>query len=250
MDASAFALLSPEIRNTIYEYVFSTDYAVTLQTAGIQHSLTMTCRRMRDETLGMYLSLTPFNAHLDDGPATPLARWLESIGPEQCLLLREVNIWDMHMLNATLHGVETTLGMLRDGTKDGQPYILRPVGRQMFHRSWYLKDIILPLQSIGIGLERFCIVSSEGSLTHTSHFAITRSGESGESNGREPSFNLAKDYGLSDSQWTSLKNQLAEGRKDIRLLDGRRIITLNFDSTYRVTSMRQEFIPRDEEFYI
>ena len=243
------ARLSPEIRNKIYEYTFTTSRkcAVTLGTNGIQHPLTMTCCQIRNESLGMYLSMTPFNAHLDDGPAIPLARWLSAIGPERCLQLHEINIWDMHMLNATLHGVETTQRMLTEGTKDGEAYVLRPVGRQMFHRSWYLKDIILPLQSIGIGLERFCVVQGRDSLKQTSYFALTPSSGSDD---MEQSSALADEFGLSDRQRASLITQIGEGRKEIQLLDGRRIITLNFDSSYRLTSMRQEFIPRDEEFYI
>ena len=247
MEASDLTRLSPEIRNTIYEYVFVSQYAITLQSHGIQHPLTTTCRQLRDETLGMFLSLTSFNAHLDDGPVTPVARWLRAIGPDRCLLLHELNIWDLHMLNAILHGTETTHRMLKEGTEEGETYVLRPVGRQVFHSSWYLKDIILPLQAIGIGLERFCIVQEGKDVKQTSHFALTRLGHF---NGLDNSIALAEEFGLSEKEYDSLIIQLSEGRKDIRLLDGRRIITMTFDEAYKVTSMRQEFIPRDEEFYI
>lgn len=245
MDASTLTRLSPEIRNLVYEFLFTTDYAVTLKTGRIQHPLTLTCRQVRRETLGMYLSLTPFNAHLDDRPAIPLARWLRTIGPELCLLLREVNIWDLHMLNGSLHGVEMTQQMLKDGTKDGEPFVLQPVGRQVFHKSWYLKDIILPLLSIGIGLERFCILQDGDVLKQTSHFAIV---PSSEPKGVQSFTMLAEEFGLSERERASLMRQLEQGRREIRLLDGRRNIILNFDSGRKLISMRQEFIPRDEEF--
>jgi hypothetical protein len=158
MEHSILARLSPEIRNAIYEFTFISEYAVTLRDNSILHPLTSTCHQLRSETLPMYLALTSFNAHLDDGPALPLARWLKAMGPDRCLLLGEVNIWDMHMLNAVLHGIETTQRLLQDGTPEGDPFVLRPLGRQVFHKSWYLKDIIPALQSIGLGLARFCIV--------------------------------------------------------------------------------------------
>ena len=75
MDRSILARLSPEIRNTIYEFTFTSEYAVTLRDNAVLHPLTSTCRQLRSETLAMYLALTTFNAHLDDGPALPLARW-------------------------------------------------------------------------------------------------------------------------------------------------------------------------------
>lgn len=247
MEASSLSRLSPEIRNLIYDSLFTTDYAVTLSTGRIQHPLTLTCCQMRRETLGMYLASTPFNAHLDDRPATPLACWLRTIGPDLCLLLREVNIWDLHMLNGTLHGVETTRKMLEEGTEDGRPFVLQPVGRQVFHKSWYLKDIILPLQSIGIGLERFCVLQEDGTLKQTSHFAII---PSSENSGLESVVSRAEEFGLSERERRSLVRQLEQGKREIRLLDGRRNIILNFDSGRKLVSMRQEFIPRDEEFYM
>ena len=247
MDSSLLTRLSPEIRNAIYEHVFTTDYAITLKTGGIQHPLTTTCRQLRAESLGMYLALTCFNAHLDDGPATPLANWLRTIGAEKCLLLRDVNIWDMHMLNGTLHGIDTTQRMLRTGSKEGETYVLRAVGRQLFHRSWYLKDIILPLQSIGVGLERFCIVQDGQDLKQTSSFALVPAlGLTGVQN----SIALAEEFGLSEKERISLSAQLSHGANKVRLFEGRRIITLDFDSEQRLNSMHQEFIPRDEEFYI
>ena len=93
MDASNLARLSPELRNCVYEYVFASNYAVTLRTGFIQHELTKTCRQIRHETLQMFMSSTRFNAHLDDGPATPLAQWLRVVGPEVALTIAEINIW-------------------------------------------------------------------------------------------------------------------------------------------------------------
>lgn len=93
MEATLLARLSPELRNAIWEAVFTSDYAITLQTGGTQHALTKTCRQIRRETLAMYYTAARLNAHLDDGPATPLAKWLQNIGREHCLLVRELNIW-------------------------------------------------------------------------------------------------------------------------------------------------------------
>ena len=247
MDASILNHVSPEIRNLIFEWLFTSDYAVTLKTGKIQHPLTQTCRQMRREALRMYLSATLFNAHLDDLPALPLARWLSTIGPDLCLLLRDIQIWDIHMLNGTLHGSETSREMLRDGTKDGEVFVLQSLGRQVFHKSWYLKDIVLHLQAIGIGLERFCVVQEDGSLRQTSHFAIVRSSEL---DGLENVASQIEEFGLSERERESLIWQLDQGRREVRLLDGRRNIILNFDANRKLVSIRQEFIPRDEEFYM
>lgn len=211
------------------------------------HPLTRTCRQMRRETLSMYLSLTPFNSHLDDRPATPLAHWLRGIGLNLCLLLREVNIWDLHMLNGVLHGLESTQRKLQKGAESGEPFVLRPVGREVFHSSWYLKDIIVALQSIGIGLERFCTVQASGNLKQTSHFAIV---ELAESKGVENGVSYMDEFGLSVGEHESLVAQLREGRREVRFLDGRRNIILKFDAEQRLISVRQEFISRDEEFYM
>ncbi len=61
---------------------------------------------------------------------------------------------------------------------------------------------------------------------------------------------LAESLGLNDSERVNLMKQLDQGKKEIRLLEGRRNIILNFDTGRRLKSMRQEFIPRDEEFYL
>lgn len=201
MDSSPFAQLPRELRDLIYHYTFTTpsDRASTLQDAQIQHPLTRTCRALRDETLALYFSLTRFNAHLDDGPATPLARWLVAMGAQRCLGLREVNVWDMHMLNGVLHGQKAAEAMLRDGppaeeasplappgshndsitsnddgnnsnkrqstpSSSSSSYILRPIGRDTFDSSFSLAEILLALQCIGLQLRRFCEVQ-DSSLT-------------------------------------------------------------------------------------
>jgi len=181
MDASPFTRLSPELRNTIYEFVFTSDYAITLQYNGTQHALTKTCRQFRHETLRMYYSLARLNAHLDDGPATPLAQWLKTIGRENCLLLNEINIWDMHMLNATLHGSETTHQLLQSQDEEGKHYILKPIGSRLLDRGWYLHEILVALHSMGLALQMLCLTTTTATtaeekndrLQLTSHYAIT-----------------------------------------------------------------------------
>ncbi|KAK5703961.1 hypothetical protein LTR97_002974 [Elasticomyces elasticus] len=171
MDDSPFARLSPELRNAIYEAAFDTEFAITLQDNAIQHGITRTCRQLRRETLHMYYSLARFNAHLDDGPTTPLARWLEVLGRNNCLLLREVNVWDMHMLNATLHGLESTQKLLQSTTAEGK-------------NGWYLKHLVVTLHHLGLEIRNLSLVNAPlddpsegaGSTTpkpeRTSHFAI------------------------------------------------------------------------------
>lgn len=44
----------------------------------------------------MYYAATCFSAHLDDGPVTPLANWFQAIGREAILLIREVEVFDLH----------------------------------------------------------------------------------------------------------------------------------------------------------
>lgn len=265
MESSTLSLLPPELRDLIYSLTFTSTYATTLKTQHIQHPLTQTCRQLRRETLAMYLSLTRFNAHLDDGPATPLAIWLQTIGPRLCLWLCEVNIWDMHMLNGSLHGVEATRCMLRDGARavspddsedeDSEvhqrrrPYVLKPVGRDIFHGSWYLKDLILTLQTLGLGLQRFCEVEGNGVLKQTSHFAIQPMPDP-NINGNEGNDDLIDSFGLSTIERAQLMRQLDAGNRCIQLPEGRRNIFLTFDVSRRLVGMRQQFIPREEEFYM
>lgn len=269
MDASPFSLLPQELRDHIYTLLFTTTYATTLATSRIQHPLTRTCRQLRNETLPLHLSLTRFNAHLDDGPATPLAQWLQTIGPAQCLRLREVNIWDLHMLNGSLHGVRATERMLASGPAAGigaaddegegkgeggnaqqqhRFYVLKPVGRDIFHGTWYLKDIVLALQDIGLMLQRFCEVveGDDRQVKQTSHFAIQHA----DDDDNKCRLGLAAQFGLSDHEREDLAKQLNEGKRLIQLHEGRRNIFLAYDEARRLVAMRQQFIPRDEEFYM
>ncbi|KAK4508788.1 hypothetical protein PRZ48_002527 [Zasmidium cellare] len=171
MDSSPFMLLSRELRDMIYEYTFTSDYAVKLQTNQIQHPLTRTCVELRRETLDLYFSLTSFNAHLDDGPPTPLIKWMKTMGPEAVLRVKEINIWDMHMLNATLHGTAATNRLLARGTKyDGKPYDLKPTGYCS------LNEIDFALREIGLAILRFCVLDDEAEegvrVKLTSEFAV------------------------------------------------------------------------------
>ncbi|CAK3898450.1 Hypothetical predicted protein [Lecanosticta acicola] len=183
MGSSSFFLsrLSPELRNLIYEHAFTSPYAVTLPPASPtrhhQHPLTLTCRAIRHESLPMYYFLTDFNAHLDDGPATPLAKWLKVLGPDLVACIGQINIWDMHMLNGTLHGIDSTARLLSPGigAASDQKYVLRPLGDWAIQTGWYLEDVILSLRSMGMDLLRFCIVSEPGEDSIpklTSEFAI------------------------------------------------------------------------------
>lgn len=101
MDSSPFFLLPRELRDIIYEYTFTTRYAVTLQTGNIQHPLTRTCAQLRRETLPLYLSLTRFNAHPDQGPWDSVASepwqelisWLQAMGTESVAAVKEIGVW-------------------------------------------------------------------------------------------------------------------------------------------------------------
>jgi hypothetical protein len=61
---------------------------------------------------------------------------------------------------------------------------------------------------------------------------------------------LAEAFGLSETERISLESQLERGQREVRLMDGRRSIVLSFDAAQRITEIRQEFIPRDEEYYL
>jgi len=177
MDDSLFARLSPEIRNRIYEYAFTSDFAVTLRAHGVEHALTQTCVQIRRETLAMFFTMTRFNAHLDDGPAAPLAHWLRALGAEVVLLINQINLWDLHDLNATLYGEEATQRMMTAATGDDEAYFLRPIGNLVLGQEMYLRDVILALQSIDLELAQFCLADKddeESGLILTSRFAIVR----------------------------------------------------------------------------
>lgn len=96
METSSFLLLSAELRNLVYWHTFSSKYSVEFGKVDIQHPLTRTSKQIRYESLAMYYALTRFNAHLRDGPVTPLIHWIHTIGREAFLLVREIRLWDMH----------------------------------------------------------------------------------------------------------------------------------------------------------
>jgi hypothetical protein len=249
MDSSHLSRLAPELRNLIYEFTFTSNFAVTLKSGGNQHALTMTCRQIRHETLGLYHSISRFNAHLDDGPAIPLARWLRAIGRENCLLLDEVNIWDMHMLNATLHGEDVTQRLLKSGTCDGKAYVLQPLGSWLLKRGWYLKDIVLALHSIDLSLARLCVTTQPGEdVSMTSHFAIVRSNPQEAQDEQAQLEALCDKLGCFDERMRKqLILELADGQQEVRLRHSRRDIVLQFEGLGLI-SLRQEFIPHDEDF--
>lgn len=95
MESSPFSTLSPELRNLIYIHTFTSPYAITLapETTYQHHPLTQTCRKIRHEARAMFYSSSRFNAHLDDGPSTPLAAWFRALGPEIVQNIHEVNVW-------------------------------------------------------------------------------------------------------------------------------------------------------------
>lgn len=101
MESSSLALLPRELRDIIYQYTFTSPYAVTLQPGHIQHPLTKTCSQLRRETIILYYSLTRFNAHLDDGPATPLVNWLANTSNNELIFrVEEINIWVINRLSS------------------------------------------------------------------------------------------------------------------------------------------------------
>ncbi|KAK5128993.1 hypothetical protein LTR85_000326 [Meristemomyces frigidus] len=259
MEASPLARLSPELRNAIWEFAFTSNYAITLQTGGMQHALTKTCHQIRRETLGMYYSIARLNAHLDDGPATPLAQWLRRIGREHCLLLCEVNIWDMHMLNATLHGAEATQQLLSAEGQEDEHYFLRPMGSWLLDRGWYLKNLIVALHSMQLELQMFCLKRpGRDKPKLTSHFAIASvpSRQCSTHSVSEPHgevIHLLAQLGFSDEMRKAVLEALARTANvqasrlhEVRVRNGRREFFLCFErASFR--SVRQTFIPHDED---
>jgi hypothetical protein len=119
----------------------------------------------------MHLALTTFNVHLDDGPVDPLANWLQTLGPEQCLQLRKVNVWDLHNSQGTLLGSEATKLALEAG-EQSKPLVLRQLVQIYWTPAW-LHELTPRLEAMGLGVMRFCIVDG-ASGTGTSRFALVR----------------------------------------------------------------------------
>ncbi|KAI5370771.1 hypothetical protein Slin14017_G016500 [Septoria linicola] len=233
MEASALYRLSPELRNHIYEHVFSSKYAVTLQDQKCQHALTQTCKQLRHETLAMYYSLTSFNAHLDDGPATPLIKWLEVLGAGTVCRIDRINIWDLHMLQFTLHGLSATRQIFSSGfissqwhhqdshddlknglgprnkTDDQNSYILRPVDIRFAERN--VKAVFLALHSMGLGLARFVVVTSPASSDPSSSAAEEQ----------QPEEKMTSEYAIvplqsiaSTNPWAAIESLRLEDQRD------------------------------------
>jgi hypothetical protein len=263
MEGSPLATLAPELRNRIYEFVFDTEYAVTLKDDGMQHALTKTCRRLREETLELYYSLAKLNAHLDDGPSTPVAKWLKKIGPKNVLLLNEINVWDLHMKNATIYGHESTQRLLNSCPADGKKYSLQPTGTWLMNQGWYLKAVVIALHSMGLELRNLGKTASVPGykVEMTSDFAmVPRSDASAQFAERRPELEAFPEFrdllahlGFTEDMLEEAADHMtktkgfAEGCKEIRMRRGRRDIFLYFtDGMF--TSIRQTFIPREEEF--
>ncbi|EME48410.1 hypothetical protein DOTSEDRAFT_84047 [Dothistroma septosporum NZE10] len=256
MDSSLFLRLSPELRNVVYEHTFTSQYAVTLLSGKVQHSLTMTCRQLRRETLKMYYSIARLNAHLDDGPATPLAEWLKVQGPELIMCINELNIWDMHNLNGTLHGTDSTTILLRSTPAEGMLYTLRPVGAWVFNRGWYLKDIMLALHGMGLSLSRFCIVNEDdgdSKIKQTSEFAIVPLEPAPVDLAITDDFTgvneAARQFGLSDRARGEMITKVASGERTVRLVEGHRRLVFEFaeDRGIWLRNVRQEFTSELED---
>ncbi|GAB1727816.1 hypothetical protein NU195Hw_g2137t1 [Hortaea werneckii] len=253
MDNSPLLRLSPELRNAIYEHLFDDAYAITLQDGKTQQALTKTCRKLREECLGMYYSLVRLNAHLDDGPATPLARWMETIGRENCLLLNEVNIWDLHMLNATLHGEEATQRFLASRRRNGEVLVLRPAGPWLVDRGWYLKDLVMGLQTLGLSLRMFCEISEDEALPKlSSYFAIVpldRAATTPQAHLMQQLEELGFDDEMRDDVMQQIRRPVegVGGYQEVRLRKGRRDFFLVLKGA-ELVSIRQTFIPREEDW--
>ncbi|KAF2722187.1 hypothetical protein K431DRAFT_284131 [Polychaeton citri CBS 116435] len=200
MDTSPFIRLSPELRNLIYEYTFTSRYKHHLTDGNCQHSLTKTCRQIRQEALGMFYTHTRFNAHLDDRPPAPLLSWLKVIGLHSCLLIRELNIWGLHDVCLTLHSLPaarafmavaeveeqllfaaTATGVTSSSreTQSRAIFELRHVTAQSCRVTDYLADVVDCLEGMeGLVVRQICVVSDDGDrveceLGLTSAFAMT-----------------------------------------------------------------------------
>lgn len=155
------------------------------------------------------------------------------------------------MLNATLHGQEVTQRLLNEGTGDGKPYTIQPVGSWLLNRGWYLKDIVLALHSMNLSLARLCIrnpVDGDVEQLHlTSHFAIVPCDARQVRDERTVLEGLCKQLGFNERMWKQLILELADGKQEVRLREGRRDIVLKFQGL-SLLSIRQEFISYEESF--
>ncbi|KAK5117797.1 hypothetical protein LTR85_008772 [Meristemomyces frigidus] len=101
MENSPLNRISPELRNRIYELVFTPEREVECLDSGavgnIQHPLTKTCRQIRAETLMMDYANTHYSSpgsyywDQDDGGGEELSVWLKKIGPQACSTIRSLH---------------------------------------------------------------------------------------------------------------------------------------------------------------
>lgn len=195
--------------------------------------------------------MTRFNAHLENGPTTPLLKWLRGQDPQHLLVISELNVWDLHHLNGTLYGEETARAVLLKGPQDtSKKYILQPVAKWVFAEHGFqkvLKEIILALHSVGLGLLRFCIVdrsydedddlddeNEEKRVSPTSSFALVwldsrPAGEIFTDSDTNIDW-LAHDNELSECARAELIHRLADGQVEVEILDGMRRLIFDFTS--------------------
>lgn len=180
MEHSVFARLSPELRNRIFSHTFSSDFAVTLHDGNTQHALTKTCRQIRVESLSMYHAMTRFNAHLEDAPVTPVVHWLQSIGQEASLLVREINLWDMRHLLLTIYSPQAMKFILTEVSPDGDRYALSDdcgrlgqFGGGNPFSAIYLSELRVALHKMDIDLKQVCERQEDGTLGRCSQYAMS-----------------------------------------------------------------------------
>jgi len=167
MDASLVARLSPELRNKIYEHCFTLPSRVSLgPRAGpnnAQSALTRTCRQLRHESLYMYYTQTRFSAHLDDGPISPLITWFRAIGPEACLLIQAINIFDMHNHMLSLWSVGTAEEAMAEPSRKDVECRATDVGKLDkinigFNAGRYVLQLQPALKDMGLDLRQGYVV--------------------------------------------------------------------------------------------
>lgn len=206
----------------------------------------------------MFYSMTRFNAHLEDGPTTPLTKWLRGLNPQNIDLIKELNIWDLHHLNGTLYGSETAAEKLQErpppcALRGEKKYILRPLDNWVFAKygttkTW--KDIMIALYDVGFGLLQLCVVDvdyedsylddlndtelGEVLVAPTSSFALVRldSRPLGEIfTDRSTNIEwLARSAGISEAARAEMIRGLAEGEIVVEVVDGMRRIVVDFTS--------------------
>lgn len=163
MDASLFARLSPELRNQIYELSYTLPNRVSLGPAtgpiNAQSALTRTCRQVRRESLLIYYTQARFSAHLNDGPISPLIDWYRAIGPQACLLIPEINVFDMHNHMLSLWSVGMAEEVIANPARRDVSYRVTDVGRLdknnvRFNAGQYVIQLQPALKEMGLDLRQ------------------------------------------------------------------------------------------------